>query len=162
MLRTLIVVGVCALVLNACSNKTETDQNQNAGPAATMAGGTMAGGTMAGGTMASQSMTIVMHAQNGSGESGTATLTPMGPKTRIVIGLKGENTTGKQPAHVHAGSCAHLNPAPKYPLKDVVLGKSNTVVDASMDDLMSSPMAINVHESAANLKKYVSCGDLTK
>lgn len=151
MVKTVIAICIGALVLGGCSsNKTET--NNNAGPMATMAGG----------TMGAQSMTIALHAQNGSGEVGSATLTPMGAKTRIVIALKGENTTGKQPAHVHAGTCAHLDPAPKYPLKDVVLGKSNTVVDASMDDLMSSPMAINVHESAANLKKYVACGDLSK
>ena len=43
---------------------------------------------------------------------------------------------------------------------DVVLGKSNTVIDASLDELVATPMAINVHESAQNLGKYVACGDI--
>ena len=105
-------------------------------------------------------MTIQIKAQNGSGETGTATLTRLGAKTRVVISIKGENATGKQPAHIHKGTCAKLNPKPTYPLHDVVLGHSNTVVDASFDDLTTQPMAINIHESAANIGKYVACGDI--
>ncbi|MBC5825016.1 MAG: hypothetical protein GIW99_07320 [Candidatus Eremiobacteraeota bacterium] len=106
-------------------------------------------------------VTLRMHAQSGSGESGSATLTPLrGGRTRVVLDIKNENTTGDQPVHIHYGSCAHLNPVPRYPLKNVVLGHSNTIVDAPMSKLMSGHMAINVHESAAQLKKYVSCGDL--
>lgn len=105
-------------------------------------------------------VTIKMHAQNGSGENGTATLTDLGGRTRIVIALMHENTTGNQPSHVHMGPCAHLNPAPKYPLKNVVLGHSNTVVDVPIAKLLGAHMAINVHESAKNLGRYVSCGDI--
>ena len=110
--------------------------------------------------MHAKTMTIMMKAQNGSGESGTATLTAMGGRTRINIGLENENATGDQPAHVHLGSCAKLNPAPKYPLKSVVLGKSNTIVDVPLSTLTGGKMAINVHESPKNLTKYVSCGDI--
>jgi hypothetical protein len=105
-------------------------------------------------------VTLKMHAQNGSGEWGTATLTDLGGRTRVVIALQHENTTGSQPAHVHLGSCAHLNPAPKYPLKNVILGHSNTIVDVPIDTLLKGHMAINVHESAKNLGRYVSCGDI--
>jgi hypothetical protein len=105
-------------------------------------------------------VTIKMHAQNGSGEYGTATLTDLGGRTRIVVALKGENTTGNQPAHIHLGSCAHLNPAPKYPLKNVILGHSNTIVDVPIAKLLGGHMAVNVHESAKNLGRYVSCGDI--
>ncbi len=31
-----------------------------------------------------------------------------------------------------------------------------------MDDWYKEPMAINVHESASDLKKYVACGDIKK
>jgi hypothetical protein len=105
-------------------------------------------------------VTIKMHAQNGSGESGTATLTDLGGRTRVVIALQHENTTGSQPAHIHPGPCAHLTPAPKYPLKNVILGHSNTIVDVPIATLLHAHLAINVHESAKNLGRYVSCGDI--
>ena len=105
-------------------------------------------------------VTIKMHAQNGSGEYGTATLTDLGGRTRIVIALQHENTTGNQPAHVHLGPCAKLNPAPKYPLKNVILGHSNTIVDVPITSILAHTMAINVHESASQLGRYVSCGDI--
>ena len=90
----------------------------------------------------------------------SATLTPLGQRTRVVIGIKGENATGDQPAHIHLGSCAKLNPAPKYPLKNVILGKSNTVIDVPIAALTAGGMAVNVHESAKQINKYVSCGDI--
>ena len=105
-------------------------------------------------------VTIKMHPQNGSGEWGTATLTDLGGRTRVVIALQHENTTGSQPSHIHLGSCAHLNPAPKYPLKNVVLGHSNTIIDVPIATLLKGHMAVNVHESAKNLGRYVSCGDI--
>ena len=112
--------------------------------------------------IAAMSITFPMHAQNGSGETGTATLTDLHGRTRVVIGLKHENTTGIQPAHIHLGSCAHLNPVPKYPLKPVVLGHSNTIVDLPISTLLAGGMAVNVHESAKMIKRYVSCGDIPK
>lgn len=105
-------------------------------------------------------VTLKMHAQNGSGEWGTATLTDLGGRTRVVISLQHENTTGSQPAHIHPGPCAHLNPVPKYPLKNVILGHSNTIVDVPIATILSRHMSINVHESAKNLGRYVSCGDI--
>ncbi len=155
MTRKILTCCALVLLLSACSsNKTETTSTNTANPESMS--------TMATPAAMMESVTIVMKAQNGSGESGTATLTPMGNKTRVVIGVKGENATGKQPAHIHFGTCAKLNPAPKYALKDVILGKSNTVIETPIETLTSGGMAINVHESAANLKKYVSCGNITK
>lgn len=105
-------------------------------------------------------VTIKMVAQNGSGENGTATLSDLNGRTRVVIHVQHENTTGVQPAHIHPGTCANLNPAPKYPLKDVVLGDSNTIVDVPMSSLLGGKYAINVHESKQNIAKYVSCGNI--
>jgi hypothetical protein len=105
-------------------------------------------------------VTLKMHAQNGSGEWGTATLTDLGGRTRVVIALQHENTTGNQPAHIHPGPCSHLTPAPKYPLKNVILGHSNTIVDVPIAKLLNAHLSINVHESAKNLGRYVSCGDI--
>jgi hypothetical protein len=104
-------------------------------------------------------VTLKMHAQNGSGESGTATLTDLGGRTRVVIALQHENTTGNQPAHIHMGPCARLGGV-KYPLKNVILGHSNTIVDVPIAALLDKHFAINVHESAKNIGRYVSCGDI--
>jgi hypothetical protein len=37
---------------------------------------------------------------------------------------------------------------------------SQTLVDASLDDLLTQPYAINVHESQDNIQHYIACGDL--
>jgi hypothetical protein len=111
--------------------------------------------------MAPHSLSYALKAQNGSGENGKVTLVGTGSKTTVTISLTGENTTGKQPAHIHTGPCSKLG-AVKYPLSDVVLGKSVTVVSAPLDTLTNGTLAVNVHESAADIAKYVSCGDLTK
>jgi hypothetical protein len=105
-------------------------------------------------------VTIKMMAQNNSGENGTATLSDLNGKTRVVIHLTHEKLTGDQPAHIHPGSCAKLNPAPKYVLKNVVLGHSNTVVEVPMTALLGGHYAINVHESKKQIAVYVSCGTI--
>src|SRR5262245_2568484 len=60
-------------------------------------------------------VTVKLDAQHGSGETGTATFTPQGNKTQVVLQMTG-TPADAQPAHIHAGSCAELNPAPKIPL----------------------------------------------
>ena len=108
-----------------------------------------------------KAVTVRMHAQNKSGESGTAKLTPQGAdKTRVEISLKGAPKGTPQPAHIHEGSCSKLDPKPKYGLENVVDGKSSTVVPAGIDAVRG--MAINVHKSADDIKTYVSCGDIGK
>jgi hypothetical protein len=109
----------------------------------------------------SKSMTIKLVAENGSAENGTAVLTDVTGGVSVVIALKGAPATA-QPAHIHLGACPKPG-AVKYPLTNVVNGASTTTVKGTtLAALMASPMAINVHESAANLQKYVSCGDITK
>jgi hypothetical protein len=104
-------------------------------------------------------MSVELSAQNGSGEKGTATLTPEGNKTQVVIKLTGAPAAA-QPAHIHDGSCAKLDPKPRVPLHNVVDGKSTTTLDMKLSDIVSKGGAINVHKSAADLKTYVACGDL--
>ena len=102
-------------------------------------------------------VTIKLDEQNKSGESGTVTITPQGSKTQIVVELKGAPATA-QPAHIHAGTCANLDPKPKIPLQNVVNGKSTTVVGMPMSEVMNG--AVNVHKSTDDIKTYVACGDL--
>ena len=109
------------------------------------------------------SYTFPLKAQNGSGENGTVTLTADGDKTTVVVTLTGAPADA-QPDHIHPGTCADLNPAPKYPLSNVVAGKSTTTVPATLASLTSAttPMSVNVHKSTSDLKDYVACGQIFK
>jgi Cu/Zn superoxide dismutase len=104
-------------------------------------------------------VTVKLAAQNGSGENGTVTLTPQGEKTQVVIKLAGAPSVA-QPAHIHDGSCAKLDPKPRVPLQNVVGGSSTTTLDMKIDDIIGKGGAVNVHKSAEDLKTYVACGDL--
>jgi opacity protein-like surface antigen len=111
---------------------------------------------------ATSTLTVALQQQNASGESGTATLTQMGADLKVVISLKGAPATTPQPMHIHDGTCADLKGV-AYPLTNVVGGKSTTTVKGvTIDKLVGGTYAINVHESAANLGKYVACGNITK
>jgi Cu/Zn superoxide dismutase len=106
-----------------------------------------------------KSVQVPIKAQNNSGENGTIKLTPMGDKTKVEISLRGAPKAA-QPAHVHEGTCAQMDPKPKYPLSNVVNGKSSSEVPVSIDKLTDGSLAINVHKSGNDLKTYVACGDL--
>jgi len=117
-------------------------------------------GTTAIGATPSPELTIPMHAQNGSGEDGTATLSQEGGDVKVVISLKGAPTT-EQPAHIHDGTCSDLKGV-AYPLTNVTSGASTTMIkSASLAKWLKGAFAINVHESASDLGKYVSCGNIT-
>lgn len=99
--------------------------------------------------------------QNGSAQSGTATLTAVGDQTRVVLDVRSRSATPvapRQPAHIHKGSCDKLDPTPAYGLNDVRAGKSTSTVDVKLDDLINEAVVINVHESADNIERYVACG----
>ncbi|MGB8965134.1 MAG: hypothetical protein WCB99_05795 [Candidatus Cybelea sp.] len=109
---------------------------------------------------ATSTLKVTLDAQNGSGETGTATLTQVGSDVQVVIALKGAPTTA-QPAHIHNGVCSDLGGV-VHPLSNVVNGSSTTTVKGvTIDGLLKQTSAINVHESAANLGKYVACGNIT-
>ena len=102
---------------------------------------------------------VMLAEQSGSGESGTATLTPLGDRTKVMLELKSP-VAASQPAHIHEGSCSKLVASPAYGLSDVESGLSTSVVDAKLSDLRRGSFAINVHESASAAGNYVSCGDI--
>jgi hypothetical protein len=109
-------------------------------------------------TEAQQSVTIALSPQNDSGQRGTAVLTSEGESTKVVITL--ENAPGPHPAHIHSGSCPTPG-AVVYPLTSVVNGHSETVVAASIADILRAPHAINVHKSPQEIPVYTSCGNVT-
>jgi hypothetical protein len=98
--------------------------------------------------------------ENGSGESGTAALTAMGDQTRVVLELRNP-TTDSQPAHIHEGTCGPgLNATPLHGLLNVKQGRSETIVNVPLSELTAGGLAINVHQSDANIDSYVACGNL--
>ena len=102
-------------------------------------------------------VTVQLGEQNKSGETGTATITPQGSKTQVVLLIKGAPAEA-QPAHIHDGTCASLDPKPRIPLQNVMNGRSTTTLDMPMSVVTKG--AINVHKSASDVKTYVACGDL--
>ena len=106
-------------------------------------------------------------AQEGEDQEATPQATPTG-------GIEASH-----PAHIHAGTCEELGDV-VFPLNDVapldaeatpaaspaagagdVVAESITEVEASLDDILATEHAINVHESAENIQNYIACGDLT-
>jgi hypothetical protein len=111
--------------------------------------------------MSAHAMTINLGAQNNSGQDGQAWLNDTSGGLRVKIQLKNERAGASEPAHIHQGTCAKLNPAPWKALSNVVGGVSVTTIPGlTLAELKKAHYAINVHESASNLKHYVSCGDL--
>lgn len=105
-------------------------------------------------------LTVDLNELNDSGVSGTATLTDNGDGT-TTVSITVEGATGGHPAHIHEGTCDDLDPNPTYPLEDVDAdGVSETDIDVTLEDLLASPYAINLHESATNLGTYVACGEI--
>lgn len=112
---------------------------------------------------AAKGVSVRMAAQNKSGESGGARLIAVGnDKTRVMINLKGGPKGTPQPAHIHEGTCAKLDPKPKWGLENVVDGKSTTEVPVGIAELRKGTYAVNVHKSGEDLKTYVSCGNIPK
>jgi opacity protein-like surface antigen len=110
--------------------------------------------------MKSDAKTYKFTAQNASGETGTVTLKPAGDdSTTVTIALTGAPAEA-QPAHIHPGSCAKLDPKPKFPLTNVVDGKSTTTVKEPLSKLIAGGFAVNVHKSTNDLGTYVACADL--
>ena len=103
---------------------------------------------------------VPLMAENGSGESGYAMLYPHGAHTRVIVHLKGTPKGIAQPDHIHPGTCPNVNPRPAYMLNPVKGGRSVTTVHVRLKALLAKPMAINVHESRSDMKKYVACGDI--
>jgi Cu/Zn superoxide dismutase len=105
-------------------------------------------------------VTVQMKALNGSGESGTATLTQESDGVKVVVDLK-KGTAGAQPTHIHVGTCGNISKAPEYPLSNTVGGKGDSLVKGvKLSDLLKGKYAINVHKSTSDLATYVSCGNI--
>jgi len=105
-------------------------------------------------------LSVTMNALNGSGQSGSATIArASGGHITVTIDLNGEPAGASEPAHIHPGTCANLDPLPKAVLSPVVDGRSVTTLPAPA--ATPGSRAIVVHKgTGADMKVYVACGDI--
>lgn len=109
---------------------------------------------------------VPMTAENNSGQSGFALLTPLsGATTRVELELSPGNDPRPQAAHVHEGRCGEIGPI-KAPLMDLVATpakggrfSSSTDINVGVAELLRGTFAINVHD-ARDFSLYVACGEL--
>jgi hypothetical protein len=110
----------------------------------------------------SQTLTVTLSAQNNSGISGTANFMDLGNgKTRVMMQVSGAGA-GPEPAHIHPGTCAQLDPTPVYTLSSVTNGTSTTDVDSTLQELLDGTYAIHMHKSPDELTTYVACADILR
>ncbi len=106
------------------------------------------------------SRTVELSTLNESGVTGSAVLTDLGDgTTRVEVDVDPAGHPS-MPAHIHPGTCANLVPQPTYPLANVVDGQSETIVEASLDELFAGDLALNLHFSSQDFATYTACADL--
>jgi hypothetical protein len=97
--------------------------------------------------------------------TGTATITPDGQKTRVVVSLAGLTANTKHAGHIHAGSCSAQGPV-VVPLGDIAsnasgAGSSSTDVDTAK---LSGSLYIAYHQRDATdtqgIGGVIACGDI--
>ena len=111
-------------------------------------------------TGGSEEMSVLLSAQSDSEESGVANLKETNGGTIVDIFVAGYEAGVSQPAHVHMGVCPGVGEV-VYPLNPVLDGRSTTMLDVSMAQLMQQlPLAINIHKSSDEISVYTSCGAL--
>lgn len=107
-------------------------------------------------TAQQNTVTIAMGPGRDGSQTGTATLTEQGPQTIVTIDI--EPKMGDQPSHVHDGACPNVGTI-RYPLNNVVNGKSTTTLNVELVNLQRTRLAINVHRST-DITQYTSCGNI--
>jgi hypothetical protein len=108
-----------------------------------------------------EALTLTLAEQAGSGQSGTATLTADGDdRTRVVVELS--NPPGpSQPSHVHSGSCDNIGDV-VAPLESLDDGRSESLVELSLDELRRGGLIVHAHRSGAESKVSVACAEIPK
>lgn len=173
-MKKALLVVLCGVFLAACNTTVNTSMTSSPSPVAedteetmmmTSPSPEMSPGSdsmmMNETSMTAVTKTITLGTQSNLGQSGTAVLTEENGKVKVTLTMTGGSFTSPQPAHIHEGSCPKPG-AVKYPLTNVVNGKSETILNVDMATVMKSAtkLAINVHKSAAEPNVYTACGNL--
>ncbi len=143
------VIAVSALALGACGGDDDASGDTTSDSETTETQADEA---------SSEPLSVPLAAQADSGVTGTVTFTPDGDQTTVLVELEGDTSTDPHPAHIHDGTCTDFQAEPAYPLENVVDGRSESTVDASIDELLDEPYIVNVHKSEAEIGTYIACG----
>ena len=96
---------------------------------------------------------------NGSGQSGTATLTARGSDIQVVLPL-GEGAVKSEKVHIHNGQCGADLKGVAHGLTDFTGGDSVTTLEGvSLASLRTGGFAVNAHK-AGDPKVYTACGNI--
>jgi hypothetical protein len=116
--------------------------------------------TCAGAGADPSTLQLKLYAQNRPGETGTATFEQMPNGVMVVVRMAGQGN-GREPIHIHQGTCKSLDLVPKYHLTDLLRGIStSTIPGITLGDLLKGNYAIDVHFSSADMTKYVACAQI--
>jgi len=100
-------------------------------------------------------VTVALTELNASGQTGTATLTETGDQTAVAVTATASISDTN---HIHSGSCGALGSA-AYTLDSSSSGTATTVLDVSIDDLLTGGFAVNLHD-ATDAATSTSCGNI--
>ena len=113
----------------------------------------------------SRTLTVVMNAENNSGQHGVATLSEVSGGTRVIVDVSAGPDTRSQLMHIHPGTCGEIGAIFRglSPLTLQADGgmHSDTTVDAGFDDIAGSAHAINAH-FPDDFSLYTTCGNVKK
>ena len=130
-------------------------------------------------------VTVVMNAQNDSGQDGYATLTAVGGQTKVLVIVHKSDSPDPQPVHFHPGRSGEIGikfvPTSDAPLTGVGLPNmaapgaiegedpapptdggviySAATLDVPFSTLTDGSYVINVHDSR-DFALYTSCGNI--
>lgn len=108
----------------------------------------------------SQNFNVALNAPEGDGQMGSATVTAAaGEQVRVTIQLD-QGGRDAFPAEIREGTCDDLAAEAAFDLSEVEGGVSETLLDASMDELRENPYAIVVLPAAGAGDTPVACGEL--
>lgn len=107
-----------------------------------------------------QRHTIKLKQVDNSGVWGMAVLRPKGDdRTMVSVSIRGAQRNVEQPVHIHSGTCDNVGEA-RYILRDVSRGISETIVDASVEELKNGNYVINVQKSIKHMDRHIVCGEI--
>jgi hypothetical protein len=133
-----VAVAVALLGVGACGGGDDEDEPVVAGDTA---------------------LSLELREQNGSEQSGRATLTPLGDdRTKIVMELSNPPEV-PQPAHVHPGPCDDLGD-PVAALANVVRGRSETTVPLWLAEPRRGDLVVHAHKSEREYSISVACAPI--
>jgi hypothetical protein len=96
---------------------------------------------------------VVLTEQNGSGVSGTASLSREDTRTEIEVEVDGSSATQ---ASIHAGTCDELDPTPIEVLSGMGQGRVSTRIDTSVQALTAESHSVVVGDAS----QPEACGEI--